>query len=199
MINGIILAAGESRRMGSPKALLPFKGKTFLEHIISVLKRCPLDAITVVLGADAKTIRESVDLSQTDVVINTNYKNGQLSSLVAGLKSLPARSEAVVVCLVDMPFVTEQTVDATIRTFSQTHASIVVPVYEGRRGHPVLFSKSVYEELQSAPPDEGARWVVNSNISRVFHVEVPDEGVVITINTRDEYKSRLGNTSVERF
>jgi len=199
MINGIILAAGESKRMGSPKALLAFEGKTFLEHIISVLKRCPLDTITVVLGADAKTIRESVNLTQTNVVVNSNYEEGQLSSLIAGLDSLPARSEAVVVCLVDMPFVTEQIVSAIVRTFKETHPSIVVPVYEGRRGHPVLFSKSVYEELRNAPPDQGARWVVNADVSRIRHVEVPDEGVVITINTPDDYESRLGDASIERL
>ncbi len=194
MINGIILAAGESKRMGSPKALLPFKGKTFLEHIISVLKRCSLDAVTVVLGADAKTIRESADLSETNVVVNSNYEEGQLSSLIAGLDSLPARSEAVVVCLVDMPFVTEETVNAILSTFSETHASIVVPVYEGRRGHPVLFSRSVYEELLNAPPEQGARWVVKADVSRVRYVEVSDGGVVIAINTPDDYKSRLGRT-----
>jgi len=193
MINAVILSAGESKRMGSPKALLLFDGSTFLEHIISVLKRGPVDAITVVLGANARTIRDSIDLSAANIVINKNYRDGQLSSLIAGLDSLPPQSDAALVCLVDMPFITEQTVNTIISTFNQTHAPIVVPAFNGKRGHPVLFSKSVFEELRNAPPDQGARFVVNSNIDAVRCVELPDEGIVIAINTPADYASRFGN------
>ncbi len=108
MINAIVLAGGESKRMGKPKALLRFAGETFLEHIVSVLKNCPVDAVTIVLGADAETIKRQVDLSGVDVVINKRYKYGQLSSLIAGIDSMPQETEGILVCLVDMPFITEK-------------------------------------------------------------------------------------------
>jgi molybdenum cofactor cytidylyltransferase len=193
MINGIVLAAGQSRRMGRPKALLPFGRETFLGHIISVLKCCDLEQVTVVLGADAETIKESVDLSKVTVAVNEDYKRGQLSSLIVGLNTAPVQAKAVLVCLVDMPFITDRTVKSIVLAFREQDVPIVIPVFEGRRGHPVLFGKSVFDELQHAPLDEGARHVVHAEPGRVLEVEVPDEGILMTINTPEQYRRHVGN------
>ena len=192
MINAIILAGGESKRMGRPKALLRFAGQTFLEHIVSVLKDCPVDGITVVLGADAETIKRQVDLSSVDVVINKRYKDGQLSSLIAGIESMPRETEGILVCLVDMPFVTEKVVSRIVAEFKATHRAIVQPVFAGRRGHPVLFSKLLFNELRNAPADQGARYVIHSNEDKVVEVQAPDDGILISINTPDDYKLHFG-------
>ncbi|MHC4283926.1 MAG: nucleotidyltransferase family protein, partial [Planctomycetota bacterium] len=129
MINAIILAAGESKRMGKPKPLLRFNDTTFLEHIISVLKASDVDGITVVLGAGAETIKKSVDLSGTNIVINKDYLKGQLSSLIAAIVQCPKETRAILLCLVDNPFVTKEVVNKIIGKFKETNNPIIVPVF----------------------------------------------------------------------
>ncbi len=193
MINAIILSAGESKRMGQPKPLLRFDDKTFLEHIISVLQLSNVDRITVVLGADAEIIEKSVDLSGTHILLNKDYKKGQLSSLLTGIKNLPEETEAVLVCLVDHPFITKEFVNQIVKTFKERKSPIIVPVYQGKRGHPVLFSKSLFKELLEAPEDKGARYVVYSNEKNVFKLETSEKGILIGINTPEDYQIYFGS------
>jgi len=193
MINAIILSAGESKRMGQPKPLLRFDDKTFLEHIISVLQFSNVDRITVVLGADAEIVEKSVDLSGTHLLLNKDYKKGQLSSLLTGIKNLPEETEAVLVCLVDHPLITEELVNQIVKTFKERKSPIIVPVYQGKRGHPVLFSKSLFKELLEAPEDKGARYVVYSNEEKVFELETSEKGILIGINTPEDYQIYFGS------
>ena len=192
MINAIILAAGQSKRMGKPKPLLRFGDKTFLEQIISVLKLSDVDRITVVLGAEAETIKSSVDLSETNIVINKDYLKGQLSSLIAAIEDTPEETEAILLCLVDAPFVSKEVVNKIVSKFRETNNPIIVPVFNGKRGHPTLFSKSLFNELLNAPEDQGARYVLYSNEEKVLEVEISESGFLISIDTPDEYKSRFG-------
>lgn len=192
MINAIILAAGESKRMGKPKPLLRFNDKTFLDRIISVLKLSDADRITVVLGAEAETITKSVDLSGTDVVINKDYQKGQLSSLTAAIEQRPQETDAVLVCLADSPFITEEVVNRIISKFKETNNPIVVPVFNKKRGHPVLFSSSLFNELLNAPQEQGARYVLHSNEEKVLEVETSERGILIGIDTPDDYRLHFG-------
>ena len=192
MINAIVLAAGESRRMGKPKPLLRFGEKTFLEQIISVLRLSDVDRITVILGAEARTIQRSIDLSGTDIVINKDYRKGQLSSLTAGLKNAPPQTDAILVCLVDNPFITATIVNQIVATFRETNSPIVVPVFNGKRGHPVLFSRSLFKELINAPAEEGARHVVYSNEDKVVEIRTSDGNIVVSIDTPEDYRSYFG-------
>ena len=192
MINAIVLAAGRSKRMGKLKPLLRFNDKTFLEHIISVLKASVVDAITVVLGAEAETIKKSVDLSGTNIVINENYQQGQLSSLIAAIKHCPKETRAILVCLVDNPFVTKEVVDEIITKFEETNNPITIPVFNNKRGHPTLFSRSLFNQLLNAPRDQGARYVVYSNEENILELETSESGILISIDTPDDYKSHFG-------
>lgn len=191
MINALVLAAGESRRMGQPKPLLRFGDTTFLDQIASVLRHSQVDRITVVLGAEAERIQRSIDLSGTDVVINKDYREGQLSSLIAGLRNAPLETDAIVVCLVDNPFITTEIVNRIVGRFRETRSPIVVPVYQMRRGHPTLFSKVVFHELFRAPAQEGARSVLHSDADRVSEIETPEEAVVVRMDTPDDYRAYL--------
>ncbi len=193
MIHAIILAAGESKRMGKLKPLLKFDGRTFLEQIISVLKDSEVDGITAVLGAEAETVKESIDLSGIDVVINEDYQKGQLSSLIAGIKSVPEETDAIVVCLADSPFINIKTINNIIRSFKEKNVPIIVPVCSGKRGHPVLFSKSLFKEIIEAPEDQGAKYVVHSNKERVFELDTFDKGILIGINTPEDYRAYFGS------
>lgn len=192
MIEAIVLAAGQSRRMRRPKPLLRFGDTTFLGQIVSVLRRCDVDGITVVLGAAAQEIRTAVDLSGVDVVMNEVYEKGQLSSLIAGLKHVGLETEAILLCLVDHPLVTKEAVNQVILAFAETHKPIVIPTFGGRRGHPTLFARSVFDELMNAPVEEGARRVVRAHAERVLEVEVPDRGILMSMNTPQDYIACLG-------
>ena len=192
MINAIVLAAGQSKRMGKLKPLLRLNDKTFLEHIISVLKNSDVDRITVVIGAEADTIKQSVDLSGTNIVINKDYQKGQLSSLIAGIKKSPQDTQALLLCLVDNPFITEKVINKIVRKFKETNNPIIVPVFDKERGHPTLFSKSLFHELLKAPQDKGARHVLYSNEDKVLELEVSERGILIGINTADDYKLHFG-------
>ena len=192
MINAIILAAGESKRMGKLKALLRFKDKTFLEQIISVLKLSDVDRITVVLGAEAQTIKKSVDLSGTNIVVNKEYQKGQLSSLIAGIEDVPEETEAILVCLVDTPFINREVVNQIISKFLETNNPIIVPVFNKERGHPTLFSRSLFNELLNAPEEQGARHVIYSNEEKVLELETCESGILIGINTPEDYKFYFG-------
>ncbi len=192
MTHAIVLAAGESRRMGMPKPLLRFGGTTFLDQILSVLRSSRMEGMTVVLGAQAETIRASVDLSEVDVVVNGDYLQGQLSSLIKGLKSLSVDADAMLLCLVDHPFITTEVVDQLVGAFEETGEPIVVPVFNGQRGHPALFARSLFDELVLAPEDQGARYVVSSNEDKVLEVNVHDRAVTMAIDTPQDYRSYFG-------
>lgn len=192
MINAIILAAGESRRMGKPKPLLRFGDTTFLGRIVSVLRRSQVDRITVVLGAGAEAIQRSVDLSGIEVVINLDYDQGQLSSLIAALQHVPAETDAILLCLVDNPFVTAWIVDRVIAAYRETASPIVIPVCDRKRGHPTLFARSLFDELVNAPADEGSRHVVYAHKDEVVEVAVPQAAVLASIDTPEQYRARFG-------
>jgi molybdenum cofactor cytidylyltransferase len=192
MIHAMVLAAGESRRMGMPKPLLQFGSTTFLGQIVSVLQRSEVDGVTVVLGAQAARIRASTDLGGVDVVVNEDYRKGQLSSLTAGLKSLPSQAEALLLCLVDNPLITGATVNRVVRAFHETGKPIVIPVFEGRRGHPALFAGAMFDELLHAPADEGARYVVRSHKDHVCEVDIPEPAILARIDTPEDYLSHFG-------
>jgi molybdenum cofactor cytidylyltransferase len=151
-----------------------------------------VDKVTVVLGAKAETIQRSIDLSGIDVVINKDYRKGQLSSLIAALEKVPPETEAILVCLVDNPFITTTIVDRIISTFRQKKNPIVVPVFNNKRGHPALFAKSLFKELVDAPTEEGARSVVYSNEDKVVEVETSESAVLVHIDTPEDYRSYFG-------
>jgi len=192
MINAIVLAAGESRRMGKLKPLLRFKDKTFLDQIISALRASDADRITVVLGAGAEMIKNSVDLSGTNIVINKDYKKGQLSSLAAAIKDTPQEMDAILVCLVDNPFITKEVINKIIAKFKETNNPIIVPVFNKQRGHPTLFSRSLFSELVNAPKEQGARYVLYSNAENVLELEISEDTILMGIDTPEDYRLRFG-------
>ena len=187
MLAAVILSGGASRRMGSPKALLPYQGRPFLEHLLDITKHPRIGARRVVLGADAGPIIKEIALPHDEIVVNHEWEQGQLSSVHAALRSLPPDTEGILLCPVDHPLVSAALVDELIDAFDKTGAPIVVPLYEGRRGHPVIFSSVLYEELRNAPMEKGARAVVWAHKDEVAEVPTNEEGCVLNLNDPDAF------------
>ena len=186
MLAAIILSAGASRRMGRPKALIPYREGTFLEHLIKVTRHPRIGATRVVLGAGAEEIQKIAKLDVSMVVVNQNWEQGQLASLCEGIRSLAAtETDGIILCPVDHPLVSAVLVNELIEHFYVNQKAIVLPTYLGKRGHPVIFSSALYPDLLAAPADKGARAVVWSHASEVLEVPTDEEGSVLNLNDPD--------------
>jgi molybdenum cofactor cytidylyltransferase len=182
MLAAVILSGGASKRMGSPKALLPYQGRPFLEHLLEVTAHREIGARRVVLGAHAEPIAKAVDLKADEIVINHEWEKGQLSSIQAALRSLPPGTDGILLCLIDHPLISSALVQDLIEQFYKTKKPVVLPVYEGRRGHPLIFSASLYDELLYAPLETGARAVVWAHSAEIEEVRTNEEGCVLNLN-----------------
>ena len=182
MLAAVILSGGASRRMRSPKALLPYQGRPFLEHLLEVTALPEIGPRRVVLGADAEPIAKAVLLKPDEIVINEDWEKGQLSSIQAALRSLPPGTDGMLLCLIDHPLISVELVRELIEQFYASKKAIVLPVYEGRRGHPVIFSAALYDELLRAPLETGARAVVWAHAGEVEELRTNEEGCVLNLN-----------------
>lgn len=185
MLAAIILSGGASRRMGSPKALVPYQGRSFLEHLLQVTAHEKVGVRRVVLGADARAIAEAVSLRADEIVVNEDWEQGQLSSIQTALRSLPGGTDGILLCLIDHPLVSSELVSDLIERFYSSGKPIVLPVYKGRRGHPVIFGAQLYKELLAAPLETGARAVVWAHSGEISEMDTIEEGCVLNLNDPD--------------
>jgi molybdenum cofactor cytidylyltransferase len=175
--------------MGTDKALLTYRGRTFLEAILSTCREAGLDPLVVVLGHHAAEIQRAVNLEAAQVVVNQNYRRGQTSSLQGGLKALETTEpEAIVLCLVDHPAVSAATVRKLVQTFEETKAAVVIPTFEDQRGHPVLIGRALFEELKTLSPDEGANAVIRKYRHLTKFIEVDDRGILLDVDDPEAYR-----------
>jgi molybdenum cofactor cytidylyltransferase len=169
--------------MGAPKALVPYRGKTFVEHLIEVTRHPRVGLTRIVVGAHADEIRERLAAHTREIVVNADWAKGQLSSIQAGVHSLPqGTTDGMILCPVDHPIVSAELVARLIQEFDASGKSIALPTYHGRRGHPLIFRAKLYEELLAASAEVGARQVVWAHENDTCHVPTEEEGVVLNIN-----------------
>jgi molybdenum cofactor cytidylyltransferase len=197
---GLILAAGESRRMGSPKALLRYREETFLDTLIGRFRsRCP--EVIVVLGAGAGAIRAGA-VRPARFVVNLNWSAGMTTSLQCGLRAVPAEAAGVLFTLVDHPAVLPATVDALLSPARSASAPfratpgiplIRVPRYEGRRGHPIWFSRELIAELLALPETAAARDVVRRHAAETEFLDTDDPGILADIDDAEAYRKLTGS------
>jgi molybdenum cofactor cytidylyltransferase len=185
-VDGILLAAGESRRMGYPKPLLEIDGRTFVEDLARKMLRS-VTRLIVVTGAHAAEVRRAVPEDRRIVVVdNPDYARGQLSSLKTALAHGDGAARAVLAHLVDHPTVRAETFSSLIGEYERSHKPIAIARYRGRRGHPVIFDRSIFAEVIRAPEEQGARAVVDTDPSRVAYLDTDDAGVVLDLDTPDD-------------
>jgi molybdenum cofactor cytidylyltransferase len=184
--DGILLAAGESRRMGFPKPLLKLGPRTFIEALVAAMLQS-VARLVVVVGAHADAVRGAIAASsRITVVENPDYLRGQLSSIKAALPHLGPDAAGVLIHLADHPLVRAETFAALIDGYRHAQKPIAIVRFRGRRGHPVLFSRDLFAELALAPEDQGARAVVSADPNRVSYVDVDDPGVLTDLDTPED-------------
>jgi CTP:molybdopterin cytidylyltransferase MocA len=186
-IGAVVLAAGQSTRMGQPKQLLQLADRPLLEHTLSALRAAKVSEIVVVLGFAAAAIRERIGLEAVKVVVNECYEAGMGTSLGIGLSALDPRTAAALVVLADQPFVRSHTLDQIIERYQQSEASIVIPIYQGFRGNPVLLDRSVFPEVIKLKADIGCRAIFADHRDGIVLVTVEDIGILLDIDNQDDF------------
>jgi len=199
MIVGIILSAGESSRMGTPKQLLPWGEKNILQQVLDNTSTSRLEKILLILGYRAEHIIDRINLSsRTHIVINNEYKKGMSSSVKCGIKNAPNDTEAFMLVLGDQPFINAAIIDKLIDCYHSGKHGIVIPVYDGKRGHPVIFDILYKDELLSIS-DQGAKEVINRHLDDILEVPVDSSNILVDIDTPQEYeKARIRFDSSNR-
>jgi molybdenum cofactor cytidylyltransferase len=187
-IGAVILAAGESSRMGEPKQLLQLGGKTLLEQVLGNVRTAKVNDIVLVLGFAAEAIAQQVAIEGVKVVINESYEQGMGSSLRVGLSALDPLTEATLIVLADQPFVRSQTLDQIIDRYRQSNAQIVIPMYQGFRGNPVLLDRSVFPEVMALSGDIGCRAIFGDHLEGIVKVPVDDIGILLDIDSKDDFE-----------
>lgn len=194
VIAGIILAAGASSRMGSPKALLDYRGERFVERLVRVLS-CVCNPVIVALGYHADAIRPAIGTTAT-IVINHAPERGQLSSLQTALAALPDDIEGFLFTPVDSPAVELATVEGLAGEFHRRgpSTSFVIPRYRGKHGHPVFAARPIADELLALPPTGQAREVVHRHVPGTTYIDVDDPGILIDVDDPAAYRLITGST-----
>jgi molybdenum cofactor cytidylyltransferase len=193
MISAVILSAGESSRMGRPKALLPIDGQTFIEKIVGALKDAQVGKVLVILGHHAEEMRRRIEHLPVEILVNLDYKLGQLSSLQVAVRRLEPETDCdgMLVHLVDHPYIDAKLVKVMIERFYDGGKLIVVPRHGNKRGHPVIFSRKLFSALLAAPMDQGAKAVVNAHRDETLEIDTQDSGVTVDIDTPELYRQHV--------
>jgi len=188
-VSGLVLGAGASMRLGSPKQLLPFQDGTLLGHVVGVARSCHFDQLIVAIGGAAEEVRANVELAEADVVVNDAYGEGCSSSVAAALAALDPRCDLIVLMLGDQPGVSADTVAALLA--GRGDAPAAVCRYDDGRGHPLAFARSVFAELAVLHGDKGVWRLLDRYAAEL--IEVPIRGPIpLDVDTPEDYQAVLG-------
>lgn len=192
VIDGIVLAAGASRRMNEAKPLLEVDGQTFLEHAIKLLRTAGCRYVLAVVAPGDDWITRLADASGAAVIINDQKDSEQIDSLRLGIANLPEGFDAVAVLPVDFPRVQQSTVEALFAEFARQPSAVLNPAHDGKAGHPVIFSRDVVSELLHPDLPDGARTLIDRHAGDARTLEVNDPGVLIDIDTPADFRMHVG-------
>ena len=187
-VTGLVLAAGASKRLGTPKQLLPYNGRTLLDHVLDTARAAPFDQRLCVIGGSADEVRERVDLTGIETVENQQFGDGCSSSIAAALDRVDREAEVIVLLLGDQPGVTADAVRALLS--GRGDAPLAACAYEDGRGHPLAFARSTFADLAALHGDKGVWKLLHHRASEV--VDVPVRGrIPRDVNTSEDYRAAL--------
>lgn len=187
----IVLAAGESTRMGSPKMLLSYNGMTVIEQVISNVLAAGVSDVMIVLGSGREEIVRGIAKYPVLHCYNDNYKNGMLSSVQCGFASLPEHSRAALIMPGDQPMIGPREISRVIMSWKASGKGIVMPVYNSRRGHPLIVDIKYRDEVLALPTEEGLRSLADHHPDDVLEAETDDPSVLRDIDTREDYLNEI--------
>lgn len=190
-VAGVILAAGDSSRMGRVKQMLPFNGKSILRCVVENAVASSLQSVIVVIGHEADRIEPMISGCDVTIVINRDYKAGQSASVKLGLYALPEGTEAVLYMQGDQPLVGPGTINRILDAYRDSPGPIVFPVFNGKRGNPVLFSSETFSDIELLNGDSGARPLFEKYAGMLQQVQVDDPYIHFDIDTEDDYRRLL--------
>jgi molybdenum cofactor cytidylyltransferase len=190
-VSAILLAAGESKRMGVDKLSLPWGEKTLLEHCLETLIYSNVKEVVVVLGDRTKEMKSQLKGHKVKVVMNPHSRRGMSTSIRRGLRTIDPDSHGILITMGDLPFLKTGTINSLIHSFTQAKGGIIVPSFRGRKGHPVIFHKRYKKELLKLEGSFGGRIIIEKHPKDVCVVQVKSEGVVKDIDTWKDYKKEL--------
>lgn len=194
MISAILLAAGESKRMGKLKQLMPLGEKSILEHSLDSLIRSKVGEVILVVGREAEAVMKKVAARPVMITVNPDYRQGMSTSIARGLDSVNDSAGAVMLALADQPFIDSRVINRLIDEFDTHNKGIVVPVYKGRRGHPIIFAIKYKDELLGLKGDTGGKEIIDRHPDDILEVAVDSEDIYIDIDDMKSYqreKSKL--------
>ncbi len=193
-IKPVILAAGDSARMGFPKALLPLGAGTFLTHILDTLDALKLPAAWIVLGSHEAMIRPHLNARRADVLVNPNPERGQFSSMRLALENLAPDCIGCLLWPVDQPLISTALVRSLIRLFLHSTASLAMPDCSGKAGHPAIFGRNLIAELLAAPPEANPKFIIAGHKVHAVWLPTEERNTVEDVDTPEDYLRLTGET-----
>jgi molybdenum cofactor cytidylyltransferase len=191
MISAVLLGAGASKRMGVNKLLLPWRRKTVLEHCFETLHQSKVQEVVIVLNIRNKEIVNLFQGLKVKIIVNPYSKRGMSTSIRKGLEAIHPRCDGILIALGDQPFLKTRTINALIRAFDQGKEGIIIPSFQGRHGHPVIFHRRYKRELLNLKGDVGGRSVIERHPGDSRVVPIKSIGVVKDIDTWQDYRREL--------
>ena len=189
----IVLAAGSSSRMGKPKMLLPFQGKTIIETVVLNIKLILNKNILVVLGSNNEEISKQIHKLQVKTCFNNNYPEGMLSSIICGINRLPENVKAFLIFLGDQPQIPDSVARQVINSWKNSKKGIAIPIFNGKRGHPVLIDAKYKTKIQKLDPKQGLRQLMTGNKNDILEVECEYPEILRDIDTPKDYQNEITN------
>lgn len=194
-ISAVVLAAGESRRMGRMKMLLPLRGTTMLENVIENIRQAGIKKIIVVTGYGKEQLTLLLEKKGVNYCVNNNYSHGMLSSVICGIKNLTGESSYVMIFQGDQPLISPATIGKMASESSKSDKGILIPVYKGMRGHPLMVGRHMSDRIESLDPSIGLKALSLNYPDEILEVDVNDPGILKDFDTYEEYLKEINQTT----
>jgi len=191
----IVLAGGESKRMGSPKMILPYAGMTIIEKVLENVLASDIEKVVTVLGSNKDEVLKVIDKLPVLHCYNSNYNDGMLSSVKCGFEFLPDDFRAAMIFLGDQPMAETSVINKMINAYNESGKGILVPVFANKRGHPLLVDKKYRDEIINLDEPDGLRGIIRMNPDDLLDVETENPTVLVDIDTKEDYINEINKTS----